>query len=50
MRIFLKKTKHNLSDEGSASIPRLPPGAGGSAPRPTWFYSHLLLQLCRVCF
>jgi len=49
MRI-LKKTKNTSASRVLPPISRLPPGAGCSAPRPSWFYSHLLLQLCRVCF
>jgi len=46
MRIFWEKTEKVVS----ASNPRLPPAAGGGAPRPPRCYSRLLLQLCRVRF
>jgi len=47
---FEKKTCKNLSVGESAPYPRLPPAAGGSAPRPLRCYTHLLLQLCLVYF
>jgi len=48
---FLGKTVKDVSASGAPSPnSRLPPAAGGSAPRPPRCYSRLLLQLYRVCF
>jgi len=46
MRIFLNKNAKITS----ASEPRLPPTAEGSAPRPPRYHSFILLQVCRVHF
>jgi len=48
---FEKKNTKTVSASGATSTnPRLPPAAGGSAPRPPRCYSRLLLQLCWVHF
>jgi len=44
---FLEKYCKNRLSIGD-SAPEPPFASGGSAPRPPRFYSHLLLQLCRV--
>jgi len=51
MPIFWNKNVKITSASGAPfPHPRLPPAAGGSAPRPPRSYSCFLLQICWVYF